>query len=156
MERNKEQIIGRIRKCSLVISIICLAVALLNGYVLYHWISGTIGIVTDGMTQTDRIRIPLGYGFTIAIMLLFAILFFSMSGSGRPFTPKKIRMMLLIGVLMLLNALIPAVIMMPSIGIKTVFYLLTSTSLPESLMFLFAALIMYYASILQQESDETL
>lgn len=154
MEMNqKERIIGKIRTCSLVISVFCLVLAAFNGIALYQCINGTLGL---SMTETDITRITVGYGFGLAIMLLSAVLFFTMSRSGLPFTKKKIILVLLIGALLLLNALVPTVILFPSIGIKAVLYLVTSSSLLESLMFLFAALIMYYASILQQESDETL
>ncbi len=154
MEQNKKnQIIRKIRTCSLVISVFCLVLAAFNGIALYQCINGTLGL---SMTETDITRITVGYGFGLAIMLLSAVLFFTMSRSGLPFTKKKIILVLLIGALLLLNALVPTVILFPSIGIKAVLYLVTSSSLLESLMFLFAALIMYYASILQQESDETL
>lgn len=154
MEQNKKnQIIGNIRKCSLGISIFCLLLAAFNGLALYHCINGTFGIRG---TETDETRITVGYGFGLAIMLLSAVLFFTMSRSGLPFTKKKILLVVLIGALLLLNALVPTFILFPSLGIRALIYLVTSSSLLESLMFLFAALIMYYASILQQESDETL
>ena len=152
-QSNKEKIIGKIRKCSIVISVFCLALAAFNGFALYQSLSGTLGI---SLTETDQTRITVGYCFGVVIMLLSAVLFFTMSRSERPFTQKKTWLVVLIGAVLFLNALVPTVIMIPLIGIKALLYLVTSSSLLESLMFLFAALIMYYASILQQESDETL
>ena len=152
-QSKKEQIIGKIRKCSIVIGVFCLALAAFNGLALYQSVNGTLGI---SLTENDQTRITVGYCFGVVIMLLSAVLFFTMSKSGRPFTPKKTWLVVLIGAVLFLNALVPTIILIPLIGIRALLYLLTSSSLLESLMFLFAALIMYYASILQQESDETL
>ena len=154
--KQKEMIIASIRRVSLVISILCLAVAFFNGIALWECITGTIGFTSAQFPESEKLLLTVGYGFTVAIMLLSAVLFFTMSRNGRPFTPKKIRLVLLIGVLLFIHSLVPTIIRFPLLGIRSVLTLVTSSSLLESLMFLLAALIMYYASILQRESDETL
>ena len=158
----KNNLIEKIRKSSLIIGILCVIGTLSNTFLFIMNVFGPDhGSVKITGTVTARILCStyLSIAADAVIMLVSAVLFFSMSRSGRPFTPKKIRVVLLIAVLLLLKTAVSNLIYGISLDIelhKVLAMVLMRGGWMEGILFLFAALIMYYASFLQQESDETL
>ena len=157
-QSQKDAMILKIRKCSLIVGILCIASGVFN---LVLAIADVFSSLNQSVTALQKIMLFNTVGFSIraVIMLLAAVLFFSMFRSGRPFTPKKIRMVLLMAVMVFLQAAVSSVLSLVTAKIeiyKAIAMFAIQGGWMESVLFLFAALIMYYASLLQQESDETL
>jgi len=157
-QSQKDAMILKIRKCSLIVGILCIVNGVIS--IVSAIFSAFISPVSiDTGTLKVTYSNALGLGIRAVIMLLAAVLFFSMFRSGRPFTPKKIRMVLIIAVLLFLRAMVSSFISVAALEIeiyKAAAIFALQGGWMESVLFLFAALIMYYASMLQQESDETL
>ena len=91
------------------------------------------------------------------IMAVAALLFARIAKDGMPFTQKNFRSVRTIGILFLVNAVIPSVSAAGIIGtFKGVGGLVNPSAFMEGLLFLFIAHIIRYGTMLQQESDETL
>ena len=154
----KEAIILKIRKSSLIVGILCIASGLINTVVVICNVFSSPDL-HDSVSKKVLLSNVLSFSIRAVIMLLAAVLFFSMFRSGRPFTPKKIRMVLLIAVILFLRAVTSGILQALISGLeiyKAGMLFVIQGGWMESILFLFAALIMYYASMLQQESDETL
>ena len=151
---SKEQIIVKLKKGSLWICIVCGLAVLFNlsACVMLFFRYRSL-VVTDAVTQYTVIREYVTYGLSAVIMLLAALLFFRVAKSGIPFTAKNVRTVRIIGILFLLNAVIPTVIIG---GVITPLSVTNYSSLIEGLLFLFIAHFIRYGAMLQQESDETL
>ena len=151
---SKEQIIVKLKKGSLWICIVCGLAVLFNLSVcVMLFFRYRSLVVTDAVTQYTVIREYVTYGLSAVIMLLAALLFFRVAKSGIPFTAKNVRTVRIIGILFLLNAVIPTVIIG---GVITPLSVTNYSSLIEGLLFLFIAHFIRYGAMLQQESDETL
>ena len=155
---RKDAIILKIRKSSLIVGILCIVSGGIN---IFAAIANafTIPDARSSISQKFMISDSIGCGISALIMLLAALLFFSMFRSGRPFTPKKIRMVLLIAAVLFVRSVFSSFMYISTLDMEiyraaAIFALRGGWM--ESVLFLFAALIMYYASFLQQESDETL
>lgn len=155
---KKEEIIESIRTCSLIVGIICVLAAAVQALFVVPYELRTVAETGVGETKSILIGNTFSGIVNVIILLLAAAMFFRMARSGRPFTPKKISIVLVVAALMFLKAIIPALIFAFSAGslLKGIAIFFTRSSLIEGMLFLFVALIMYYASKLQQESDETL
>lgn len=155
---RKDEMILKIRKSSLIVGILCIVSVLVNTVLaIFNGFSSPNSL--DPHSKIIMLSNTAGYSIRALIMLLAAVLFFSMFRSGRPFTPKKIRMVLLIAVMLFLRSVLSSVFYsaLLEIGlVKSAARFVIQGGWMESILFLFAALIMYYASMLQQESDETL
>lgn len=155
---KKEEIIAKIRTSSLIIGIVCTVAAAVQGVFVLPTQMQYAQTASGGEAKAILIGTIFSGAVDVVILLLAAVMFFWMSRSGRPFTPKKIWIVLLIAALMFLKAIVPSLLLTGSAGslVKGYAYFLTRASLIEGLLFLFVALTMYYASMLQQKSDETL
>ena len=155
---RKDAIILKIRKSSLIVGILCIVSGGIN---IFAAIANafTIPDARSSISQKYMISDSIGCGIRALIMLLAAVLFFSMFRSGRPFTPKKIRMVLLIAAVLFVRSVFSSFMYISTLDMeidKAAAIFALRGGWMESVLFLFAALIMYYASFLQQESDETL
>ena len=158
-QSQKDAMILKIRKCSLIVGILCIASMLINIVLTINSIYTSSLQSPDKNAHTTLLLNALNFGIRAVIMLIAAVLFFSMFRSGRPFTPKKIRVVLLIAVMLFLRAAVSSFISITALHLeiyKAVTMFVIQGGWMETILFLFAALIMYYASMLQQESDETL
>ena len=158
-QSRKDAIILKIRKSSLIVGILCIASMLINIVLTINSIYTSSLQLPDKNSHTTLLLNALNCGIRAGIMLIAAVLFFSMFRSGRPFTPKKIRVVLLIAVMLLLRAAVSSFMSIAALNIeiyKAAAMFVIQGGWMESVLFLFAALIMYYAAMLQQESDETL
>ena len=157
-QSRKDAIILKIRKSSLIVGILCIVSGGIN---IFAAIANafTIPDARSSISQKFMISDSIGCGIRALIMLLAAVLFFSMFRSGRPFTPKKIRMVLLIAAVLFVRSVFSSFMYISTLDMeidKAAAIFALRGGWMESVLFLFAALIMYYASFLQQESDETL
>ena len=151
---NKDVIMDKLKKGSLWIGIVCVLAVLFNltACVILFFRYRSPG-VKDAVTQYSFLREIVTYGLSAVIMLLAAMLFFRVAKDSMPFTDKNVRTVRIIGILFLLNAVIPTVVIG---GMITPFSVTNYSSLIEGLLFLFIAHIIRYGAMLQQESDETL
>ena len=108
---NKDQIIEKLKKGSLWISVVCVLAVLFNlaALMLYSFRIRSLGI-TDAAMRYTVIREYVTYGLSAVIMLLAALMFFRIARDGMPFTAKNVRTVRIIGILFLLNAVIPTVV----------------------------------------------
>ena len=151
---SKEQIIEKLKKGSLWIFIVCVLAVLFNLLVIGWGIfRHSDALEIDAVTKYVFFREFVTYGLSAVIMLLAALLFFRVAKSGIPFTVKNIRTVRIIGILFLVNAVIPTVI---TGGVISPFSVQNYSSLLEGLLLLFVAHYIRYGAMLQQESDETL
>ena len=151
---NKEALTGKLKKGSLWICIVCVLAVLFNvTAVTILCIRYRLADLPDPVSRYSVIREYITYGIGAVIMLLAALLFFRIAMSGIPFSAKNVRTVRIIGILFLLNAVIPSVIIG---GVITPFYTANYTSLIEGLLLLFITHVIRYGAVLQQESDETL
>ena len=152
---NKDGMMDKLKKGSKWIGIVCVLAVLFNltacGILLFRY--RRLSELPDAVAQYSVIREYVTYGLSAVIMLLAALLFFRVAKSGIPFTAKNVRTVRIIGVLFLLNAVIPTIVIG---GVITPFSVTNYTSLLEGLLFLFIAHFIRYGAMLQQESDETL
>ncbi|MCR4645836.1 MAG: DUF2975 domain-containing protein [Oscillospiraceae bacterium] len=153
---SKNETITKIRKGSMIIAVLCLIAAAFNLFVV-----GTevYYLLTDAHTTQSGYwaRIMIGYGINCVILLSAASVFFRISKNGRPFTRGNIMIVRGIGVLFIVNAVLPMLINAAIDGNPNMlFSLLDPTGVVEGILFLFVAQILHYGSLLQQESDETL
>ena len=158
-QSRKDAIILKIRKSSLIVGILCIVSMLINIVLTINSAYTSSLQLPDKIAHKTLLFNALGTGICAVIMLVAAVLFFSMFRSGRPFTPKKIRVVLLIAVMLLLRAAVSSFMSIAALNIeiyKAAAMFVIQGGWMESVLFLFAALIMYYAAMLQQESDETL
>ena len=151
---NKDVIMDKLKKGSLWIGIVCVLAVLFNlTACVILFFRYRAPDVTDTVTQYTFLREIVTYGLSAVIMLLAAMLFFRVAKDSMPFTAKNVRTVRIIGILFLLNAVIPTVVIG---GMITPFSVTNYSSLIEGLLFLFIAHIIRYGAMLQQESDETL
>ncbi|MBR5723437.1 MAG: DUF2975 domain-containing protein [Oscillospiraceae bacterium] len=151
---TKPEVIDKLKKGSLWIGIVCVLAVLFNlAACMILFFRYRSPDVTDAVTQYTMIREFVTYGLSAAIMLLAALMFLHIAKDGMPFTVKRVRTVRIIGILFLLNAVIPTVVIG---GVITPFSVTNYSSLIEGLLFLFIAHIIRYGAMLQQESDETL
>ncbi len=157
-QSRKDEIILKMGKSSLIDGLICIVSGGIN---IFAGIANafTIPDARSSISQKFMISDSIGCGIRALIMLLAAVLFFSMFRSGRPFTPKKIRMVLLIAAVLFVRSVFSSFMYISTLDMeidKAAAIFALRGGWMESVLFLFAALIIYYASFLQQESDETL
>ncbi len=151
---SKEQIIKKLKKGSKWIFIICILAVLFNlacGFRIF----GHVRSITDPdpVTTYTIIREFITLGINIVIMTMAAWMFLKITKDGIPFAAGNIWIVRIIGILFLVNAVIPSVV----IGaVITPFSVPNYSALLEGLLFLFIAHIIRYGAMLQQESDETL
>ena len=153
---SKNEAITKIKKGSLIIAVLCLIAAAFNLFVvgteIYYLLKDS------GNTHMGHwARYMIGYGINCIILISAAVVFFRISKSGRPFTRGNILLVRGIGVLFIVNAVLPMLINAAIDGNPNLlFSLLDPTGVVEGILFLFVAQILHYGSLLQQESDETL
>lgn len=103
------------------------------------------------------IRQLISSGILTVIMILAALMFFRIFKDGIPFTAKNFRTVRIIGILFLVNAVIPSVSAAGLLGtFRGLGGIVNPSALVEGLLFLFIAHMVRYGAMLQQESDETL
>ena len=159
MDQKKIQsIIQKIRTSSLVMGIFCLLSSVLQAAIMLQRPLGLSTPATDRTLQLAYLQQEIAAGLSMLILLLTGILCLRMSRSGRPFSVKKSTIVFVIAILTILKAIIPSVVtaMLAGKWYVSLLSMSASSSLSEGLIFLFAALIMHYGTMLQQESDETL
>ena len=156
---SKNTAIEKLKSGSPGIGVLCLIVSAVNLMIILAN-SVRSGLFTmQGFTieRYSAIRQLISSGFLTVIMLLAALMFFRIAKDGMPFTAKNSRTVRTIGILFLVNAVIPSVSAAGIIGtFKGVGGLVNPSALIEGLLFLFIAHIIRYGAMLQQESDETL
>ena len=151
---SKEQIIEKLKKGSRWIGIVCVLAVLFNLLVIgWGFYRNSDAVNVDAVTRYIFFREFVTYGLSAVIMLLAALLFFRVAKSGIPFTAQNVRTVRIIGILFLLNAVVPTVLVS---GVISPFSVQNYSSLLEGLLFLFVAHYIRYGAMLQQESDETL
>ena len=151
---SKEQIIEKLKKGSRWIGIVCVLAVLFNLLVIgWGFYRDSDAVNVDAVTRYIFFREFVTYGLSAVIMLLAALLFFRVAKSGIPFTAQNVRTVRIIGILFLLNAVVPTVLVS---GVISPFSVQNYSSLLEGLLFLFVAHYIRYGAMLQQESDETL
>ena len=151
---SKEQIIEKLKKGSRWIGIVCVLAVLFNLLVIgWGFYRHSHAVNVDAVTRYVFFREFVTYGLSAVIMLLAALLFFRVAKSGIPFTAQNVRTVRIIGILFLLNAVVPTVLVS---GVISPFSVQNYSSLLEGLLFLFVAHYIRYGAMLQQESDETL
>lgn len=155
--RSKPEIMAKLKEGSLGIAVICCIAALLT------LVISALRLFNTALNETDLIqRYTVCRGFvsdilTAAIMTAAAVMFFRIAKDGIPFTAKNVRTVRIIGILFLVNAVIPSVTAAGFIGTANgVGGIVNPSALAEGLLFLFIAHIIRYGAMLQQESDETL
>ena len=153
---SKTEAITKIKKGSIIITVLCIIAAAFNllvvGIELHE-------LLTKGEASHSGYlaRVMIGYGINCVILLSTAAVFFRIFKSGRPFTRGNILLVRGIGVLFLVNAVLPTLINAVIDGNPNMLAsLLDPTGAVEGILFLFVAQILHYGSLLQQESDETL
>ena len=153
---SKNEAITKIKKGSMIIAVLCLIAAAFNLFVVgthvYYLLKDS------GNTHMGSwARILIGYVINCIILISAAVVFFRISKSGRPFTRGNIMLVRGIGVLFIVNAVLPILINAVIDGNPNMLAsLLDPTGIVEGILFLFVAQILHYGSLLQQESDETL
>lgn len=153
---KKDEAISRIKKGSTIIAILCIIAAAFNLLI--------VGIELYGLLKNSaephngyRFRMMTGYGINSVILLGTAAVFLRISKNGRPFTRGNILLVRGIGVLFLVNAVLPMLInALVDANPNMLLSLLDPTGIVEGVLFLFVAQILHYGALLQQESDETL
>ena len=159
MELEKKRLIlQKIHKSSIVMGIGCLSGVLLQAVILLSQMQLAFNKMANLTARMSSQRMVMSAIFSIVILLMAALVFFRMSRSDKPFTGNKTKVVLLVAVLMLVKAVVIAGMTAAATaswmaGAAT---LISQTSLLEGMLFLFLTLILHYAEMLQQESDETL
>lgn len=151
---SKDQIIQKLKKGSKWIVVICILAILFNLACIFRMFGHVRNIADPDPVMTYvLIREFITLGINIVIMALAAWMFLRISKEGMPFSAGNIRIVRIIGILFLVNAVIPSVV---TGAVITPFSIPNYTALIEGLLFLFIAHIIRYGAMLQQESDETL
>ena len=155
--RSKPEIMEKLKEGSLGIAVICCIAALLTLGI------SALRLYNAALNETDLIqryticRVMISGVLGAAIMAAAAVMFFRIAKDGIPFTAKNVRTVRIIGILFLVNAVIPSVTAAGFIGTANgVGGIVNPSALAEGLLFLFIAHIIRYGAMLQQESDETL
>ena len=163
---NRGKIIENLQKGSKWIGVFCLLAVLFN-LAAAVWplietenrrlIIGDFKIGVDMLTKIALCRCCISSGIIAVIMLLAAVMFFRIAKDGMPFQAKHVRMVRIISILFLLNAVVPlAAVYCISGSLRDALAALRVTPVMEGLLFLFVARIIRYGAMLQEESDETL
>ena len=152
---NKDKVIEKLQKGSKWITVICILAVLFNIAGIFRMAGHVRAIAEpDPVMKYVLFREFASLGINIAMMSLAAWMFLKISKDGTPFCMRNVWIVRVIGILFLLNAVIPSVAA-PSENI-TPFFMPNYTALMEGLLFLFIAHVIRYGAMLQQESDETL
>jgi ABC-type amino acid transport system permease subunit len=155
---NKNATIEKLKNGSRIIGALCGAVAVFN--LVITVVSCATVFSQKGMaapSQYGLFQNAFTFLISAVIMGIAAVLFFRIAKDGIPFTGRNVRMVRLIAVLLMMNAIVPTTLAclisgtMPGIGA-----FISPNSLIEGLLFLFIARTIRYGAMLQQESDETL
>ena len=155
---SKNTAIEKLKSGSIAITVICWLAVPFN--LLIGFLQFCDAQHLDFETQLNKYmvyRSILNNLFGAVIMAVAALLFARIAKDGMPFTQKNFRSVRTIGILFLVNAVIPSVSAAGIIGtFKGVGGLVNPSALMEGMLFLFIAHIIRYGAMLQQESDETL
>ena len=156
---SKNTAIEKLKSGSVGIGVLCIIVALFNlMIILANSVRG--GLFTSNVFTVERyaaIRQLISSGILTVIMILAALMFFRIFKDGIPFTAKNFRTVRIIGILFLVNAVIPSVSAAGLLGtFSGIGGIVNPSALVEGLLFLFIAHMVRYGAMLQQESDETL
>ena len=154
---TKNTAIEKLKSGSLGIAVLCLIAAGCNAAFAVARLITAAHDILDTINRYMIYRSCISFVISVVIMVIAAFMFFRISKDGIPFTAKNVRSVRIIGILFLLNAVIPSVTAAGFIGTaKGVGGLVNPSALVEGLLFLFIAHIIRYGAMLQQESDETL
>ncbi len=155
---SKNTAIEKLKSGSVAITVICWLAVPFN--LIIGFLQFCDAQHLDIETQLNKYmvyRSSLNNLFGAVIMAVAALLFARIAKDGMPFTQKYFRSVRTIGILFLVNAVIPSVSAAGIIGtFKGVGGLVNPSALMEGMLFLFLAHIIRYGAMLQQESDETL
>ena len=156
-DTNKNLLIEKLKQGSKWIAVLCILAALVNLAAAVMRIISVKVYAHQSIAEYTIIRQCITYVLSAVIMAIAAVLFFRIAKEGIPFTVQNVRAVRFIGILFLLNALIPSVAAAGMSEHYTSFLDLSNPSaFIEGLLFLFIAHIIRYGAMLQQESDETL
>lgn len=156
---TKNKVIGQIRSGSRMITVICLIASLFNLLMTAAPFIGVVEYGSDPASRSSMLRNVSGSAISVIIMLCAAAVFWRISRSGAPFERVNVRLVRIIGVLLVADAVLPTLAMLlVNSGMGSAFLMapLVSPAMLEGVLFLFIAQIMHYGALLQQESDETL
>ncbi len=155
---SKNTAIEKLKSGSIAITVICWLAVPFN--LIIGFLQFCDAQHLDIETQLNKYmvyRSILNNLFGAVIMAVAALLFARIAKDGMPFTQKNFRSVRTIGILFLVNAVIPSVSAAGIIGtFKGVGGLVNPSALMVGMLFLFIAHIIRYGAMLQQESDETL
>ncbi|SEQ70085.1 Protein of unknown function [Lachnospiraceae bacterium NE2001] len=164
---NKDIVISKMKKGSLIIGIICITCALLESIISISYLSGAYTRLTDEQYTSDSLAYMNQYAFlkngiafciVTIVMLISAIMFITISRNGAPFANKNAQIIRVIGILTILEGFIPSTIAIIVLGYHQEFLptLFSPVNILIGLLFVFLAYVIKYGAILQQESDETI
>ena len=154
----KNETISRIKRGSLIIGGLCLLTALIYALLAFTPLGfGSAAYGGDPISRANIVRMRASSGITFATMLCTSAVFFRIHKSGKPFSRGNIIIVRVMGVVTIANSFVPAGLYAALMHDPKVFVgAFSGASIVSGLLILFIAQIMYYGSLLQQESDETL
>ena len=159
---NKEQIMAKLKKGSMLTAVIC-AVSSLADLVSATYIFRCGFSEMQPGTRYQVAEICTALLFIAAIVAAAALLFYRIAKNGIPFTQQNARTVCIIGILFLLRSILPPAAGWLASDTETFRYSVRLLNygncirpIFEGLLCLLIAYIMHYGAMLQQESDETL
>jgi len=155
---RKTTVIDKMKSGSRIICGLCIIVVLFNLFCTATFFISQAKYAHDTMTTFAVMRNCISYGISAVIMVMAAIMFFRISKDGVPFNDKNVKTVRNIGILILINAILPTTTAAAISGAEMTVMgsLLNPTAFAEGLLFIFTSRIIRYGAMLQQESDETL
>ena len=151
----KSTVEEKIKESSIAIMVMSVIASLFSAATGIYGILTNLGTSSDSFSEKMLLKNYVSNLIAAVILIVAAVIFFSIFKSGRPFTRGNIRAVRVIAFLFLLNAVIPSVIVGTALGFVGT-SIIGAGSLFNAMLFFFFAEIMRYGNLLQIESDETL
>ena len=155
---TKNETISKIKKGSLIIGVLCLLSALIYALLAFTPLGFESAAGNSSpIYKANMVRMRTSSGMTFVTMLCTSAVFFRIHKSGKPFSRGNIIIVRVMGAVTIANSFIPAGLYSALLHDTKMFVgSLSGAAIVSGLLILFIAQIMYYGSLLQQESDETL
>ena len=151
----KSTVEEKIKESSIAIMVMSVIASLFSAATGIYGILTNLGTSSDSFSEKMLLKNYVSNLIAAVILIVAAVIFFSIFKSGRPFTRGNIRAVRVIAFLFLLNAVIPSVIVGTALGFVGT-SIIGAGSLFNAMLFFFFAEIMRYGNLLQIEYDETL
>ncbi len=151
----KSTVEEKIKESSIAIMVISVIASLFSGAAGIYGLLNEVGAAADAFSKKMMLKSYISDITVSVILIIAAAVFFRIFRSGRPFTKGNIKLVRLIALMFLINAVLPSVIMGTALGFAKT-SIIGAGSLFNAMLFFFFAEIMRYGNLLQTESDETL